>query len=185
MTRQVAAALLAGLILGFAIARATTATSRPAREPSPTDLRPVVVPTLAATPTFGAAPSLLPPPEAAGTQPTATVAASEPESEPAPGPTPVPPAPGRIVAGTASWYCLPGVSACTAGYAASGLYAAAGPALRVGAWRGRYVMVNGLRVRLIDWCQCPSGRIIDLYASVFGQLAPLSRGTITVTVRWN
>ena len=34
------------------------------------------------------------------------------------------------------------------------LCAAAGPALRVGAWRGSTVTVNGLRVRLVDACWC-------------------------------
>jgi len=57
------------------------------------------------------------------------------------------------VSGVASWYCGNG-SACTRGYP-DGLYAAAGPALRVGDWRGRTVTVtagsSSVRVRLIDW----------------------------------
>ena len=88
------------------------------------------------------------------------------------------------ITGIASWFCLPGRSPCTAGYPASGAYAAAGPALRVGAWRGRTVTVNGLPVRLIDWCACPGGRLIDLYASVMRQLAPLSAGLVKVEVTW-
>jgi hypothetical protein len=51
-------------------------------------------------------------------------------------------------------------------------------------WRGRVVTVNGLRVRLSDWCRCPGGRVIDLNAGTFARIAPLSRGVVTVTVRW-
>lgn len=92
------------------------------------------------------------------------------------------------VSGSASWYCLPGVSACHYQYS-GGLYAAAGPALRVGDWRGRIVRVCGsgncVSVKLIDWCGCPSnGRVIDLYSDAFKRLAPLSQGTVKVTVTW-
>lgn len=95
--------------------------------------------------------------------------------------------------GTASWYCLVGRSACTRGYAASGLYAAAGPAIRaaLGDWRGRYVTVaaQGTRaavvIQLIDWCSCPNGRVLDLYASVWQGLGvPLSAGLVDVEVSW-
>lgn len=89
--------------------------------------------------------------------------------------------------GTATWYCLPGRSACSRGYPADGLYAAAGSELRVGDWRGRLVEVcSGERcivVRLIDWCACRGARVIDLYAAAFQRLAPLERGVIPVTVR--
>lgn len=92
---------------------------------------------------------------------------------------------GRVDRGVASWYCGNG-SPCTRGYP-GGLYAAAGPALRVGDWRGRVVLVsaNGqsVRVRLIDWCACPNGRVLDLYADAFRRLAPLSQGLVKVTVR--
>jgi rare lipoprotein A (peptidoglycan hydrolase) len=68
------------------------------------------------------------------------------------------------------------------------MYAAAGPALRVGDWRGRTVTVCGsgscLNVRLIDWCACGSGRVIALYSDAFRQLAPLSSGTVSVQVTW-
>jgi hypothetical protein len=94
---------------------------------------------------------------------------------------------GNSVRGTATWYCLPGVSACHYQYS-GGMYAAAGPALRVGDWRGRRVTVcqggECIRVRLIDWCGCPNGRVIDLYSDAFRQLEPLSSGTMRVTVRW-
>jgi hypothetical protein len=88
--------------------------------------------------------------------------------------------------GTASWYCGHG-SRCTNGHS-GGLYAAAGPQLRVGNWRGRYVVVQAgvrrVRVQLID-CNCgPHANLIDLYSDAFQHLAPLSRGVLKVTVTW-
>jgi hypothetical protein len=89
------------------------------------------------------------------------------------------------VRGQASWYCGHG-SACARGYP-GGLYAAAGPALRVGHWRGRYVVVqrgsSRVTVQLVDWCACPQ-RVIDLYSAAFQHLGPLSRGVLNVTVSW-
>jgi rare lipoprotein A (peptidoglycan hydrolase) len=68
------------------------------------------------------------------------------------------------------------------------MYAAAGPALRVGAWRGRVVQVCGggrcIVVTLIDWCACGGNHIIDLYSDAFRRLAPSSTGALPVTVRW-
>jgi hypothetical protein len=106
-----------------------------------------------------------------------------------------------VVEGKASWYCGAG-SRCTKGFPASGLYAAAGPALRVGDWRGRVVEVRlaGYRgpcddprttrlegpctkVRLIDFCAC-SGKVVDLYRGVFAKLADPDRGIIPVQVSW-
>ena len=96
-------------------------------------------------------------------------------------------APAFRAVGTASWFCLAGRSPCTRGYP-GGLYAAAGPALRVGDWRGRQVRVCAgercVTVELIDFCACPGGRVIDLYADAFARLAPLSRGVVTVSVTW-
>lgn len=96
--------------------------------------------------------------------------------------------PRLVLEGTASWFCLRGRSVCTRGYP-SGLYAAAGPAIRaaLGDWRGRKVRVSTSRasvvVTLIDSCQCPNGRVLDLYASVWGGLGvPLSQGLVDVTV---
>ena len=70
----------------------------------------------------------------------------------------------------------------TAGFDA---YAAAGPRLRAaigGSWRGRIVSVDGLRVKLVDWCQCYEGRanekIIDLYFDVYRAVGS------AVTIRW-
>ena len=90
--------------------------------------------------------------------------------------------------GVASWFCDPPVSGCTAGYPASGMFAAAGPRLRVGNWRGRYVEVaiggRSVRVQLIDWCAC-GDHLIDLYSSVLTRLGlPLSKGVYLTTVTW-
>ena len=92
--------------------------------------------------------------------------------------------------GTASWYCGHG-SACTRGFDASCRCAAAGPSIRrlLGAdWRGRRVTVaasgRSVRVTLIDWCQCPHGRLLDLYSDAFERLAPLSKGLVKVSVSW-
>jgi rare lipoprotein A (peptidoglycan hydrolase) len=91
------------------------------------------------------------------------------------------------VRGVASWYCGGG-SACTRGYPPGTLAAAAGPALRVGDWRGRIVKVCAgkrcVRVSLVDWCACGRGRVIDLYRSAFAQLAHPSRGVLHVEVTW-
>jgi hypothetical protein len=82
------------------------------------------------------------------------------------------------VRGTATWYADP---------RKSGLYAAAGPPLRIGDWRGRLVTVSAggvsFRVVLSDWCACRD-RVIDLSPGAFARLAPLSRGVVIVTVRW-
>lgn len=87
------------------------------------------------------------------------------------------------VQGTASWY-----------WNGPGLYAAAGPALRVGAWRGRLVTVCAaaksgvvsrcLHVRLTDACQCYGTRLLDLSRDAFARLAPLSVGLVRVRVSW-
>ncbi len=102
----------------------------------------------------------------------------------------VPPHPkltGHRVSGSASWYCLTGVSACHHSYP-GGMYAAAGSELRVGAWRGRQVRVcagtDCIWVRLIDWCACGGGHVIDLYSDAFKRLGPLNAGTLRVTVSW-
>jgi hypothetical protein len=90
----------------------------------------------------------------------------------------------------------PRSAACTVGYAADQChdpiwrcYAAAGPAIRAALgpnWRGHIVTVEtgrvAVEVRLVDWCSCPDGRLLDLYASVYGQLDSLSSGLLDVTV---
>ena len=100
---------------------------------------------------------------------------------------PTPKLTGHRVRGGASWYCQTGVSACHRDYP-GGMYAAAGAALRVGSWRGRQVRVcagaDCIWVRLIDWCACGNGHIIDLYSDAFRRLAPLNTGVVRVTVSW-
>jgi hypothetical protein len=94
----------------------------------------------------------------------------------------------HVIRGAASWYCRAGVSPCTntnpdlGGFDA---YAAAGPKLRsaIGpSWRGSIVYVDGIRVRLIDWCQCyqgePHEKLLDLYYDVY------ARTGTAVTIRW-
>ena len=156
-----------GLVQEGAVASASPA-PEPARvqteAPGPTPVAsraPVVTPsTEAAWPTNGPSPNV------------------------APEPTPA------SLRGVASWYCLPGRSPCTAGWSSSGAYAAAGPALRAllgPGWSGRRVRVEGQRggslsVVLIDWCACPGGRIVDLYAAAFRVLAPLDAGLVEVEI---
>lgn len=98
-----------------------------------------------------------------------------------------PPKPKHVRRGTASWYCRPGISECHYAYS-GGLYAAAGSELRVGDWRGRTVLAcSGGRcvsVKLIDWCECPGSRVIDLYSDAYRRLAPLSSGTVRIAVYW-
>ena len=94
---------------------------------------------------------------------------------------------GHHASGSATWYCKPGVSVCPSSYS-GGYYAAAGPALRVGDWRGRVVRVCGsgscINVRLVDWCACGGSHIIDLFGDTFQRLAPLNAGAVRVTVSW-
>ena len=94
----------------------------------------------------------------------------------------------HVLRGPASWYCRAGVSPCTntnpdvGGFDA---YAAAGPKLRAAigpSWRGAIVYVDGIRVQLIDWCQCykgePHEKLLDLYYDVY------ARTGTAVTIRW-
>lgn len=96
---------------------------------------------------------------------------------------------GSLVTGIASWYCLAGQSICHRDYpdrAGPDLFAAAGPALRTGHWRGRVVTVCAdgcVQVKLVDWCACGGGRVIDLYADAFNRISNLSAGVVRVRVR--
>jgi hypothetical protein len=109
--------------------------------------------------------------------------------------TPVEPATGgaagatsHVLSGPASWYCRAGVSPCTYTHPDGGgfdAYAAAGPKLRAAigpAWRGTIVYVDGIRVKLIDWCQCYKGerqeKLLDLYYDVYARTGG------SVTIRW-
>ena len=101
-----------------------------------------------------------------------------------------PPAPKttHTLVGYASYYCYAGSSPCTSGDPDGGgfdAYAAAGPKLRAAlgsGWRGAIVYVDGVRVKLIDWCQCYQGqsneKLLDLYHDVF------ARTGSPVTIRW-
>lgn len=108
---------------------------------------------------------------------------------------------GELV-GTATWYCLAGVSGCMAIHP-GGLYAAAGPALRAalgggdrcspgpGCWRDRNVTVwNGkasVTVTLSDWCACGGGHVIDLYSDAMKVIDLGYRtngGVAAAVIRW-
>lgn len=105
------------------------------------------------------------------------------------GPTKAP-ATSRSLTGKASWYCGPTAPICAKGYPMGGAYAAAGPRLRAAicgvqsctSWRGKTVSVNGIPVKLIDWCQCywkqAHEKVIDLYHNVFAETGG------NVTIRW-
>jgi hypothetical protein len=98
------------------------------------------------------------------------------------------PTTSHVLRGPASWYCRAGVSPCTATHPDLGgfdAYAAAGPKLRAAigpGWRGTIVSVDGIRVRLIDWCQCyqgePHEKLLDLYYDVYARTGG------SVTIRW-
>lgn len=169
------AAFVAGIVVGLATGYALAA-PRPAEE--------------AAEVSHPSAPAVTratasPPPTGALHNPLGRRASADTDDGPTP-PAPVS-AVSVSVAGVASWYCEPGRSRCTRGWPADCLCAAAGPALRVGEWRGRLVTVTAgdrsVTVRLVDWCACPQ-RLVDLYAAAFRQLAPLSRGLVRVEASW-
>jgi hypothetical protein len=131
----------------------------------------------------------LSPPKATPSASIAPTVAPTPTPRPRPTAT-LPPRTSHLLIGLATWYCLPGVSACMAIHPTGGMYAAAGPALRAALgshWRGRVVTVCGsrcVRVTLADWCACGGGHTIDLYSDAFRQIAPLSSGVVGVVIRW-
>jgi len=87
------------------------------------------------------------------------------------------------VSGVATWYCLPGTSRCTRGFSAGGAYGAAGPELRSALgpnWRGTTVYVNGIPVKLIDFCACGGNHVVDVYHSTWLKIPNQSH----VTIRW-
>jgi hypothetical protein len=168
---------------------------QPVTLPAPaTAATPLATP--AATPvTPAATPDLRPfahPWPSASTEPAERAQPDVPDSEPIvvvrPTPTPPPAGGGQSISGLASWYCRADYSICTNNHPdTSGFdaFAAAGPALRqaIGSdWRGSIVYVDGIRVKLIDWCQCykgePHEKLLDLYYDVF------ARTGSRVTVRW-
>lgn len=137
-------------------------------EPVRATFSPIAASTPTPTPTASPAPS-----------PTPTAA---PTRKPKPKATPKPAPKRHAIAGVATWYCLPGRSRCTRGFPAGGAYGAAGPELRaaLGKWRGKTVWVNGVAVKLIDWCACGGNHVIDVYHSTWVRIPHPSR----VTIRW-
>ena len=193
--RLVALAVTA-LVLLLALVFVTPARSVPEPTPAPvTSWTPVAAPRFAPV-SSGAVGASVAVPARSGASPAQ---AGPTASAPTPSPVVVPPSeasrlaggespvsPGRgAVDGVASWYCLPGRSACTAGVPADRMAAAAGPALRylLGTWVS-VCAASGtcVRVQLVDVCACPGGRLIDLYARAFAHLAPLGLGLVTVEV---
>lgn len=175
-----------GLIV---VALALPALARPAEPvppPSPRTLAPSIAPASSPVPLTSTAPASHP---AVSGHPSASSPPETYETSPAPTAKPQPTriASGRSVEGKASWYCVPGRSRCPY-FAHGGLFAAAGPALRVGNWRGRYVTVwHGkahVTVKLVDSCGDGCTVVIDLFGDAFAQLAPLGTGRINVRVTW-
>jgi hypothetical protein len=151
----------------------------PARTP---DLTAILEPVTPITPRERAQPLVQAP------RPIVVVAPTpRPAKAPAPKPLTSVAKGAHSISGFASYYCRAGSSPCTythpdgPGFDA---YAAAGPRLRaaLGSWRGRIVIVDGIRVKLIDWCQCYQGqsneKLLDLYYDVY------SRTGTKVTISW-
>ena len=151
----------------------------PRPDPTPSEApswMPPSTPTEPASPTLTATPIQTAPPRP---QPRPTARPLQPRS--------TSPSTGHSVSGTPTYYCRAGISRCTRGYpdrpGIADYYAAAGPSLRVGNWRGRIVNVhaNGriLRVRLIDWCACGGSHFLDLYWDAFKALGRPSHARVT------
>ena len=157
----------------------------PAPVPSP-DERPVFDSVIEADPPVPRAQPQLPVASAI----VVPVATPRPTSKPTPAPTSgsTTSTTTHSISGLASWYCRAGISACTVNHPDTtgfNAYAAAGPRLRraLGSdWRGSIVYVDGVRVKIIDWCQCyegqPNEKLLDLYYDVFARVGS------TVRIRW-
>ena len=156
--------LVAGLLLGAVLAPRAASVQPHAILPL-NEWQPIPSPAASADPS--PTPTMTPGPSARFVAPSVPAIASKPASPPA-----------HRIAGTATWYA-----------ARSGA-GAAGPELRAwlgSRWRGMTVRVcSGGRCvteTLSDWGACPSGhRLIDLPAIDYAQLAPLSRGVVSITV---
>ena len=109
-----------------------------------------------------------------------------------PDPTLPPPVVSPVIRGRATWYCNTShpevvLSACPHGMT-GGMFAAAGPALQAWlgtGWRGMRVQVCAgvcVQVTLVDSCGGGCQSLIDLFYDPFSQLAPLSRGVLSVTI---
>lgn len=165
-------------------------TARPA--PEPTEYRPVDLSRPWSTPAPPPVTDALPSPSIPaptgppnGTRRALLDAERRYVERPSPKPAPSQGATVASAQGIASWFASHG----------PGLYAAAGPGLRVGKWRGRVVTVCTSEgrclggVRIIDWCQCLKGqgnreRLVDLSRDAFARLAEPSLGLLSVEVRW-
>ena len=204
--RAIAFALLWTLTAAW---MSTAAIARPTagpRTPSPAEFRPITIATTTAGPPVGAARPwaildaiVIAPPTAPEQISDFAVEARTFAPRPVTRPRPTARRPSRSTVGwsfhgtghraggSATWYCKTGSSVCASGYP-GGMYAAAGPELRVGAWRGRIVRACGggrcIVVKLIDWCACGGSHVIDLYSDAFRRLAPLNAGALKVTVSW-
>lgn len=168
MTRRLATLLALALVVGCQPAPVPTPTV-PVALPLPPRVNPAPsapAPSLAPTPV--PTPSLAPMPTAA--------------------PVPLPRSNVSTARGVMSWYCVAGRSACTAGYRASDLVAAAGPYLRQAlgsGWRGSTVEVQGVHVRLVDVCECYGTRLLDGTGAVWQALGlPLGLGLVEVELTW-
>jgi len=132
-------------------------------------------------------PSGYPSPAVESTKPPQPTRSPRPSSKPRARTTPRPSSTGHSASGVPTYYCRAGVSRCTRGYpdraGVADYYAAAGPSLRVGKWRGRIVTVhaNGrtLRVRLVDFCACGGNHFLDLYWDAFKALGRPSHAKVT------
>lgn len=86
--------------------------------------------------------------------------------------------------GLATWFCLSGSSACTAGYDQADLVAAIDTDL--GFAKGDRIRVRfgdrSVVVTVVDICGCPGDRLVDLTSGAFRELANLDVGVIPVTV---
>lgn len=202
MTRRLLAALVVGLILGILADRIVTAAA-PWSASDTIDFAPVVLPSLATGAPLGASRPRPVAIDASGRSEPSSDAVGAPlssnpsEAASVPSTDAAGAASSEAVAGRASasvprslsgvrltWYCLEGVSRCTAGYPPSCACVAVSPDL--GWLRGRTFTLElagiSVMVRAVD-CDCSARYAIDAYASVFAQLAPLSAGAVTVTVR--
>ena len=185
-----ATALLTIALLTEFMGAATGTQPSPRHTPDPSEFVPM--PTLAptaprSTPEPTQTPQASPSPvwEALRATPTPTPTA-KPTAKPTPKPKRRKVATHRLT-GRASWYCKAGRSICHYRYPDGpgfDAYAAAGPRLRAAlgpGWRGRVVLVDGVRVRLVDWCQCHKGesgeKLLDLYYDVFRRVG----GEVTVS----
>jgi hypothetical protein len=109
-----------------------------------------------------------------------------PTATPTPKPTPTPVGLGHVVRGTAS-YCAPTPKYCQSWGGTARL--AAVPTFHYGDRRYTIVVCRAddrsrcTTAIVVSYCAC-GDKVVDLSPYAFARLAPLSRGVVTVTVRW-